>query len=260
MDHRPNFFSDKISITFLVKSEKKSKTKDREEMFTTVDSFIVLGIQDLKQIAVLSLIFIDIGVTELFNNFIQKYPPKNFIYRFRLTSITVSTIMKNFSNTILITCIGLNKCKKADANGKEVSILGVIHTETLNNREQLKETLSGINIDLVDYLHAQEAPNLSFSFLTEFIYISKFDLYLKNGKNEDIIFEEGKKKYPNLILQSTLYMVNAAMSSFNRKEIKRILTRTMEDVKKFQKISQLDKKKISELNEKINLLVKKTRP
>ena len=47
------------------------------------------------------------------------------------------------------------------------------------------------------------------------------------------------------------------MSSFDREEIKRILTRTMEDVKKFQKNSQLGKKKISELNEKINLLVKK---
>ena len=164
-------------------------------MFTTVDSLIVLGIQDVKQIAVLNLIFIDIGMTEPFNNFIQKYPPKNFIYRFRLTSITVSTSMKNFGNTILITCFGLNECKKADANGKEVNVLGVIHTETLNNREQLKETSSRINIDLVDYLHMQEASNLSFSFLTEFIYdTSKFDLYLKNGKNEDIIFEEGEEK------------------------------------------------------------------
>ena len=50
------------------------------------------------------------------------------------------------------------------------------------------------------------------------------------------------------------------MTSFNRKEIKRILTRTIEDVKKFQKNSQLDKKKISELNEKINLSVKKAGP
>ena len=50
------------------------------------------------------------------------------------------------------------------------------------------------------------------------------------------------------------------MSSFEREEIKRILTRTMEDVKKFQKkTSQLDKKKINELNEKINLLVKENK-
>ena len=166
-------------------------------MFTTVDSLIVLGIQDLKQIAVLNPIFIDIGTTEPFNNFIQKYPPEKFIYRFRLTSITISTSMKNLNNTILITCVGLNECKKADVNGKEVNVLGVIHTENINNWEQLKETSSQINIDLVDYLNMQKASNLSFSFLTESIYdISKVDIYLKNGKSEDIILKEGEEKIP----------------------------------------------------------------
>ena len=105
--------------------------------------------------------------------------------------------MKNLNNTILITCVGLNECKKVDVNGKEVNVLGMIHTENINNWEQLKETLSWINIELVDYLNAQEASNLSFSFLTESIFdISKYDIYLKNGKNEDIIFEEGGEKLP----------------------------------------------------------------
>ena len=166
-------------------------------MVTTVDSLIVLGIQDLKQIAVLNPIFIDIGTTEPFNNFIQKYPPEKFIYRFRLTSITISTSMKNLNNTILITCVELNECKKADVNGKEVNVIRVIHTENINNWEQLKETSSWINIDLVHYLNVQEASNLPFSFLTESIYdICKFDIYLKNGENEDIIFKEGKEKTP----------------------------------------------------------------
>ena len=49
------------------------------------------------------------------------------------------------------------------------------------------------------------------------------------------------------------------MSSFDREEIKRILTKTMEDVKNFQKTSQLDNKKISELNEKMSLLVKENK-
>ena len=49
------------------------------------------------------------------------------------------------------------------------------------------------------------------------------------------------------------------MSSFNREEIKRLLTKTMEDVKKFKNNSQLDKKKTSELNQKINLLVKENK-
>ena len=136
-------------------------------MFTAVDSLIVLGIQDLKQITVLNLIFIDIGTTEPFNNFIQKYPPEKFIYRFRLTSITLSTSMKNLNNIILIACVGLNECKKADVNGKEVNVIRVIHTENINKWEQLKVTSSWIHIDLVDYLNAQEPSNLPFSFLTE---------------------------------------------------------------------------------------------
>ena len=55
------------------------------------------------------------------------------------------------------------------------------------------------------------------------------------------------------------YTVNIVIHSFDREEIKRILARTMEDVKKFQKNSQLDKKKISKLNEKMNLLVKENK-
>ena len=105
--------------------------------------------------------------------------------------------MKNLNNTILITCVELNECKKADVNGKEVNVIRVIHTENINNWEQLKETSSWINIDLVHYLNVQEASNLPFSFLTESIYdICKFDIYLKNGENEDIIFKEGKEKTP----------------------------------------------------------------
>ena len=49
------------------------------------------------------------------------------------------------------------------------------------------------------------------------------------------------------------------MFLFDREEIKIIFKRIMEDVKKSQKNSQLDKKKISELNEKINLLVKENK-
>ena len=119
-------------------------------MLITVDTLIVLGIQDLKQIAVLKPISIDIGTAEPFNNCIQKYPPKKFVYRFRLTSVTISTSMKNLNNTILITCVGLN-----------------------------------------------ETSNLSFIFLNKSIYyISKLNIYLKNGKNEDILFEEGEEKIP----------------------------------------------------------------
>ena len=101
----------------------------------------------------------------------------------------------------------MNEFKKADVSGKEVNVLWLIHTENINNWKQLKETSSWINIDLVDYLNVQKASNLSFSFLTESIYdIYKFDKYLKNGKNEDIIFEEGEEKIPQFNFNiDTLY-------------------------------------------------------
>ena len=115
--------------------------------------------------------------------------------------------MKNLNNTILITCIELNESKKADVNGKEVNVLRLIHTENITNWEQLKKTSSSIIIDLVDYLNVQEASTLSFSFSTESIYnISKFNLYLKNGKNEHIIFQEGEEKIPQFnFTMDTLY-------------------------------------------------------
>ena len=69
----------------------------------------------------------------------------------------------------------MNECKKADVNGKEVTVLGVIHTENINNWEQLKETSNWINIDLVDYLNEQEASNLSFSFSDQ-IHLRHFQI------------------------------------------------------------------------------------
>ena len=48
-------------------------------MFTAVDSLIVLGIQDLKQITVLNPIFIDIGTTEpLITSFKNIHPKSLF--------------------------------------------------------------------------------------------------------------------------------------------------------------------------------------
>ena len=168
-------------------------------MFTTGDSLIVLCIQNLKQTAVLNPIFIDISTTEPFNNFIQKYPPEKFISRFRLTSITTSTSMRNLNNTILIMCVRLNQCKKADVNGKEVNVLGVIHTRNINNWEQLRETSSWINIDLADYLNAQEASNLSFRFLTKSIYSISKSIYPPRS----VLSCLRKLGFPNKLARST---------------------------------------------------------
>ena len=110
-------------------------------------------------------------------------------------SVTLSTSIVNLDNYILVTCVGLNECKKADVNGAQENILAIIHTENVANWEQLKNTSNWINIDLVDYLEVQEASNISFIFIAELIHdISKFDIYLKNSKREHVKFEENEEK------------------------------------------------------------------
>ena len=98
------------------------------------DTFLVLGIQDLKQLSTLKPIFLDISNSPTFDNFVIKYSPKKHFYRFRLLTVTLSSKMLNVDNgDIIVSCVGLNDCKKADVNGKRTDVLGIIHTENIAN-------------------------------------------------------------------------------------------------------------------------------
>ena len=59
------------------------------------DKFMILGIQDLKQLSTLNPVYINISRSAAFNRFIEKYPPKTHMYRFRLMSLTTPTKIKN---------------------------------------------------------------------------------------------------------------------------------------------------------------------
>ena len=114
-------------------------------------------------------------------------------------SVTLPTSIVNLDNDILVTCVGLNKCKKSDVNGVYKNILAIIHTENVAHWEQLKNTSSWIYIDLVNYVEVQEASNISFSFIIESIRnISKFDIYLKNSKREHINIKDNEEKIPQV--------------------------------------------------------------
>ena len=109
------------------------------------DTFLVLGIQDLKQLSTLNPIFLDISNSPTFDNFAIKYSPKKHFYRFKLLTVTLSSEIVNVDNgDIIVSCIGLNDCKKADVNGKRTDVLGIIHTENIANWNQLKSTSSWI--------------------------------------------------------------------------------------------------------------------
>ena len=103
------------------------------DKLSVVDTFMVLGIQDLTQLTTLNPVFIDISNSPPYTSFVDKYSPAKFMYRFRLTSITISTSMENLDMEILVTCTGLNDCKKADINANREDILATIHTENIVN-------------------------------------------------------------------------------------------------------------------------------
>ena len=56
---------------------------------------ITMGIQDLKQLTTVNPSYIDISASPSFLDFAGRYPACKFIYRFRLTNVTLSTSMVN---------------------------------------------------------------------------------------------------------------------------------------------------------------------
>ena len=104
-------FLKEISIEFLIKPRQSGRKKMFDEL-SVVNTLIVLGIQDLTQLTTSNPVFIDISNSPPYTRFVDKYPPKKFMYRFRLRSITISRSMENMDTEILVTCTSLNDCKK----------------------------------------------------------------------------------------------------------------------------------------------------
>ena len=102
------------------------------------DTFLFMGIQDLSQLSTLNPIYIEVGRSPTFLEFVNRYPPNKHMYRFRILSVTISTSIINIENDILVTCTGLSNCKKGDVNGKHDDILAIIHIENIPNWNQLK--------------------------------------------------------------------------------------------------------------------------
>ena len=124
-------FSNEISVRFIIRSEKNSQKRKMYDILPIEDTFLVLGIQDLKQLSTLNPIFLNISNSPTFDNFVIKYLPKKHFYRFRLLTVTPSSKMLNVDNgDIIVSGVGLNDCKKADVNRK-----GIIHTRYYTYRK-----------------------------------------------------------------------------------------------------------------------------
>ena len=128
----PKFYSDKIYILLVTRLRKTRKRKMYDSIYVK-GTFLVIEIQDLSQLSTLNPIYIDVGRSPTFLEFVGRYPPNKHIYRFRILSVTISTTITNTENDILVPCTGLNDCRKADVKSKQENILDIIHIENLLN-------------------------------------------------------------------------------------------------------------------------------
>ena len=97
-----------------------------------------------------------------------------------------------------MTCTGHSHCKKSETNGHQDNVLRIIHLENTNNSEQLVQTSSWVNIDLVDYQDTKETSDTSFSFSTKSPQdVAKFEVELRGNKRELLIFGEKEEKFPH---------------------------------------------------------------
>ena len=271
------FFSNEISVNFIIRSEKNSRKRKMYDILPIEDTFLVLGIQDLKQLSTLNPIFLDISNSPTFDNFVIKYSPKKHFYRFRLLTVMLSSKMLNVDNgDIIVSCIGLNDCKKSDVNRKPTDVLGIIHIENIANWNQLKSTSSWVNIDLTDYSEIQRAGNISFSFITDSIHdIAEFDLVFLSGRGEHIKFLQGEQKIPQKIFAkmektedtiSELMLGSSSIHGVGKIQVKTLLKKTMGDIRKFRKGHEEDRKQIKlltaekqKLNQKLQILLEENK-
>ena len=162
-----------------------------------IDTFVVRGRQGFNQYNILNTINTDIGISDHFRRFFKKYSAKNFTYRFRLMSITISSNISNIGKEILLSCTGLNDCKHSNRYGDNV--LAIIHLESISNWEQIGKTSCWVNINLVGSQDAKEAGNIAFGFFTRSaLDISKFKVELRNDKREFLVFSSEGKKVPQI--------------------------------------------------------------
>ena len=159
----PKFWSEKKFVSTGNKTKKNFRKHKMKPLI--MDNFVIWGMQDFSQYIIANPININIGKSDHFRRFFEKYSTKTFIYGFCLMSITISPNI-NSNKEILVICTGLNDCKHSDMNWYEDKVLTIIHLENISNWEQLVKTSNWVNVDLVDSQDAKEARIITFGFFT----------------------------------------------------------------------------------------------
>ena len=104
-------------------------------------------------------------------------------YRFIIERLLFRTSIANDTNTIFITCNGLNDTKIIIIHHDEYKTLGVTNLNEITNWSSVKESSIWVGVTFVNGNYPTEGSNFAFAFKSKNISdLTRFNLKLLDGK------------------------------------------------------------------------------
>ena len=205
-----NIFKENLSFELQnITKEKVIKTVDskvhninvimipqNKKRYTLVDSVKIIGFHSFG-VDKLNPISISIENNDLISHFSTN---KNYKFRLTVNSVLLSSSIKNESEIIHLSSIGLTDAKYSLINNKLIKSLGQINLTEVENFKFFKEKKGWINCVLTD---SQKIPystkHFSYSFITNnLLNILNFEVEFLNKKGERLEWTIGENKIPNI--------------------------------------------------------------
>ena len=164
--------------------------------YTLVDSIKIIGFHSFG-IDKLNPISISIENNELISHLSIN---KNYKYRLTVNSVLLSSSIKNETEIIHLSAIGLTDARYSLINNKLLKSLGQINLTEVENFEFFKQKKGWINCILTDsYKIPYSTKHFSYSFITNnLLNILNFEVEFLNKKGERLEWTAGENKIPNI--------------------------------------------------------------
>ena len=164
--------------------------------YTLVDSIKIIGFHSFG-IDKLNPISISIENNDLISRLSIN---KNYKFRLTVNSVLLSSSIKNETEIIHLSAIGLTDARYSLINNKLLKSLGQINLTEVENFEFFKQKKGWINCILTDsYKIPYSTKHFSYSFITNnLLNILNFEVEFLNKKGERLEWTAGENKIPNI--------------------------------------------------------------
>ena len=164
--------------------------------YTLVDSVKIIGFHSFG-VDKLNPISISIENNDLISHFSTE---KNYKFRLTINSVLLSSSIKNETEIIHLSAIGLTDARYSLINNKLLKSLGQINLTEIENFSFFKEKKGWINCVLTDsHKTPYSSKHFSYSFITNnLLNILNFEVEFLNKKGERLEWTPDEKKIPSI--------------------------------------------------------------